>query len=73
MRTPLLETQIDSKAASDNVTKEVAAERLLQTKQPSGSFIEPSDIGSMVRFLCSDACAQVTGSTFTIDGAWTAQ
>lgn len=73
VRTALVETQIASHAREENVSEQDAAESILGEKQPSKTFIAPADVGAMVTFLCSDASAQITGSTFTIDGGWTAQ
>jgi len=73
VRTALVEAQISTKAQACSVSNEESAHMILQEKQPSLSFIEPADIGSMVTFLCSGAADQITGSTFTIDGGWTAQ
>jgi 3-hydroxybutyrate dehydrogenase len=73
VRTALVESQIESKADAESMSFEEAAESILREKQPSQSFIAPSDIGAMVIFLCSDASSQITGSMFTIDGGWTAQ
>ncbi len=73
VRTALVESQIATKARVESISIEEAAESILQEKQPSQSFIAPSDIGAMVTFLCSDAGSQITGSAFTIDGGWTAQ
>lgn len=72
-RTALMESQIAARAQAENISPEKSAELILQEKQPSKSFVEPADIGSMVTFLCSKASAQITGSAFTIDGGWTAQ
>jgi 3-hydroxybutyrate dehydrogenase len=73
VRTALVESQIESKADAESMSFEEAAESVLREKQPSQSFIAPTDIGAMVIFLCSDASTQITGSAFTIDGGWTAQ
>lgn len=71
--TELVESQIATRARSESISPEAAAESILQEKQPSQSFIAPADIGSMVTFLCSEASAQITGAAFTMDGGWTAQ
>ena len=52
---------------------EQEAVELVREKQSSLNFVAPADIGGLVGFLCSDAANQMTGSTLTIDGGWTAQ
>lgn len=37
-----------------------------------GRWAQPSEIGSVVAFLVSDAAAYITGSTLFVDGGWTA-
>jgi len=73
VRTQLIESQIQTKAEKMDVSIDTAATMILQDKQPSLNFVEPADIASLVVFLCSDAATQITGSTFTMDGGWTAQ
>lgn len=73
VRTALIESQIETLAETHGVDTKVAAETFLSEKQPSKNFVPPADIGAMVVFLCSRSGAQITGSTFTIDGGWTAQ
>lgn len=73
VRTELMEAQINDKAGAENISPESAAELIVGEKHPTRSFVSPSDIAAMVRFLCSDAGAQITGSAMTIDGGWTAQ
>ncbi len=73
VRTPLIETQLEARAKDEGITVEEMVRPFLEEKQPSGTFVPPADIGAVVFFLCSDAGAQITGSTFTIDGGWTAQ
>jgi NAD(P)-dependent dehydrogenase (short-subunit alcohol dehydrogenase family) len=36
-------------------------------------FGNPDEVGALVVYLCSDASGYVTGSSFTIDGGWSAQ
>lgn len=73
VRTPLVEKQIEEKAAAANSTLEEAAKLLLAEKQPSRSFVTPENLGDLTVFLCSDAGSQITGIALPIDGAWTAQ
>ena len=41
-------------------------------RQPTREFVRVEDIGALAVFLCSDAAAQITGTTHSIDGGWTA-
>jgi 3-hydroxybutyrate dehydrogenase len=71
--TPLVQTQIDELAARAGIAPEQAQTQLLSAKQPSGEFATPDQLGALVVFLCSDAASQISGSSMTVDGGWTAQ
>lgn len=71
--TPLVQQQIDARAAQENITVEVAKKNLLAEKQPSGEFVTPAQLGALAVFLCSDAAAQVRGAAWNMDGGWLAQ
>jgi len=69
--TPLVQQQIDKIAAEDGLSNDEARIKLLGEKEPTLQFTTPADIGEMVTFLCSDAAKNITGSSYTMDGAWT--
>jgi 3-hydroxybutyrate dehydrogenase len=71
--TPLVQKQIDAKAAAEKLSPEAARAALLGEKQPSGDFATPEQIGQTVLFLCSAAADQITGSAIALDGGWLAQ
>jgi len=71
--TPLVQKQIDAKAAAGKLSPEEAKMALLGEKQPSKEFTTPDQIGQTVLFLCSPAAEQITGSAISLDGGWTAQ
>ena len=71
--TPLVQKQVDARAAADGVDNEEAKRRLLGEKQPSLQFTTPEQLGEMAVFLCSDAAANVRGQAWSLDGGWTAQ
>lgn len=73
VRTPLVENQIAMRAEKSGLSIEEEASELLSEKQPSKTFTTPEDLGATAVYLCSDAAAQMTGSTLTLDGGWTAQ
>ena len=41
-------------------------------RQPSKEFATVEQMGGTCVFLCSDAAAQITGTTISVDGGWTA-
>jgi len=71
--TPLVQKQIDDRAAKEGISVQQASDELLLEKQPNARFATPEEIGAMVSYLCSDGARNVTGTTLSIDGAWTAQ
>jgi 3-hydroxybutyrate dehydrogenase len=71
--TPLVEKQIEERAARENISIDEAKGNLLADKQPSREFATPEQIGALVVFLCSDAAAQIRGAVLPVDGGWTAQ
>lgn len=73
VRTPLVEKQITALAAKDGVDQEAAARELLGEKQPSLQFVTPEQLGGTAVFLASDAAEQITGTTISVDGGWTAR
>jgi 3-hydroxybutyrate dehydrogenase len=71
--TPLVQKQIDERAAKEAIPVERARRELLAEKQPSLEFATPEQIGASVVFLCSEAAAQIRGAALPVDGGWTAQ
>ena len=73
VHTPLVQKQIDARAAQEGISAEDAARELLSEKQPSGRFTTVEEIAAAALFLCSPAAANLNGVCLPIDGAWTAQ
>jgi 3-hydroxybutyrate dehydrogenase len=71
--TPLVQSQIENLAKSQDLTLDEAKERLLSEKQPSKEFVTAEQIGQTVLFLCSEAGNQIRGTALNIDGGWLAQ
>jgi 3-hydroxybutyrate dehydrogenase len=71
--TPLVQKQVDDRAAREGISKEQAKKALVSEKQPSGEFVTPEDLGALAVFLCSPAANQVRGAAWNMDGGWAAQ
>lgn len=71
--TPLVQKQIDQKMAEHGLSLAQATAALLNEKQPSGQFVTAEQLGETVAFLASDAASQMTGTTLSVDGGWTAR
>jgi 3-hydroxybutyrate dehydrogenase len=71
--TPLVQKQIDDRAARDKISVDDAKRALLGEKQPSLQFTTPEQLGELAVFLCSAAADNVRGVAWAMDGGWTAQ
>ncbi|MBF6618434.1 3-hydroxybutyrate dehydrogenase [Pollutimonas thiosulfatoxidans] len=73
VRTALVEKQIQALAEKQGIDIEAAARELLSEKQPSLQFVTPQQLAGAAVFLASEAADQMTGTTLTLDGGWTAR
>ena len=71
--TPLVQAQIDARAAREALSAEAARHALLGEKTPSLEFVTPEQIGDLTVFLCSTAADEVRGVAWNVDGGWLAQ
>jgi 3-hydroxybutyrate dehydrogenase len=71
--TPLVQKQVDDRAAREGTSNEQAKKNLLSEKQPSGEFVTPEELGALAVFFCSPAANQVRGAAWNMDGGWVAQ
>ncbi len=71
--TPLLQKQVDAKAAANSWTNEQAKAALLGEKEPSLQFTTPDELGELAVFFCSPAGNNVRGVAWNMDGGWAAQ
>lgn len=73
VKTPLVEKQIADQAKAHGISEDRVVTEVLLKKQALKKLIEPSDIGELAKFLCSDAAQCMTGACISIDGAWSVQ
>src|SRR5690606_9223098 len=70
--TPLVEAQIPDTMKEYGMNRDEVIEKVMLERQPSKEFVTVEQLGDMAVFLCSDAGAQITGTTLSADGGWTA-
>ena len=70
--TPLVEAQIPDTMKEYSMSREDVIKDVMLTRQPSKEFATVEQMGGTTVFLCSDAAAQITGTTISVDGGWTA-
>jgi 3-hydroxybutyrate dehydrogenase len=70
--TPLVEAQIPDTMKEYGMDRETVIREVMLARQPSKDFATVEQLGGTAVFLCSDAAAQITGTTISVDGGWTA-
>lgn len=73
VRTPLVENQIADQARTRGIPVEDVVSKVMLEPAAIKRLIEPSEVGALAAFLCSDAASAITGATMTIDLGWTAR
>ena len=71
--TPLVQKQVDAKAAEHSISNAEATKLLLGEKEPSMQFTTPEELGGLAVFFCSPAANNVRGVAWNMDGGWAAQ
>ena len=70
--TPLVEAQIPDQMKVHNMDRDTVIREVMLTRQPSKQFATVEQLSGTTVFLCSEAAAQITGTTISVDGGWTA-
>ncbi|MFP1645518.1 3-hydroxybutyrate dehydrogenase [Pontitalea aquivivens] len=70
--TPLVEAQIPDQMKTHGMGRDEVIEKVMLDRQPSKQFATVEQLGGTAVFLCSPAADQITGTTISVDGGWTA-
>lgn len=73
VKTELVEKQITAIAEAKNISEEQATEAEFFRLQASKQFVDAKDVAAAAIYLASDSAKQITGTSLSIDGGWTAQ
>jgi 3-hydroxybutyrate dehydrogenase len=69
--TPLVEKQIPDTMKARNMSEQQVKDMLLAS-QPTREFVTVEQVAGLAVYLASDIAAQITGTTVSMDGGWTA-
>lgn len=72
VRTPLVEKQIADQARAHGISEDEVIEKIMLTRSHVKRLIEPEEVAELVLFLTGPASASMSGTSYPIDGAWTA-
>jgi 3-hydroxybutyrate dehydrogenase len=72
VRTPLVTAQLADQAATHGLSESEVLDKVLLEPVAVKRLIEPAEVAELVALLCGPASASITGSSFVLDGGWTA-
>ena len=72
VRTPLVEKQIADQALAHGIPESEVVQRIMLEPVAVKRLVEPAEVAALSLFLCGPAAASVTGTSFVMDGGWTA-
>ena len=72
VRTALVEKQISDQARTHGIPEAEVISRIMLEPVAVKRLVEPDEVAALALFLCGPASASVSGTSFSMDGGWTA-
>ena len=72
VRTPLVEGQISDQAHNHGIAESEVLDDVLLARTPVKRLVEPDEVAALVAFLCGPGSDSINGSSYLMDGGWTA-
>ncbi|HET7802449.1 MAG TPA: 3-hydroxybutyrate dehydrogenase [Humibacillus xanthopallidus] len=72
VRTALVEKQIADQARTHGIPEAEVIAKVMLEPVAVKRLVEPEEVAALALFLCGPASASVSGTSFSMDGAWTA-
>ena len=73
VRTPLVEKQIAAQAEVHGIPADEVVEKIMLTEPAVKRLVEPAEVADLAVFLCGPGMSFANGSSFVLDGGWTAR
>ena len=73
VRTPLVEKQISDQARLHDIPPEQVISDIMLTEPVIKRLIEPAEVAELMAYLCSPAASFANGSSWVLDGGWSAR
>ena len=73
VRTPLVERQIADQARVHGIPESQVLESVLLAESAVKRLVEPEEVADLVLWLAGPKSAMATGTSFTLDGGWSAK
>jgi len=73
VRTPLVEKQIADQARVHGIPESDVVEKVMLTESAIKRLLEPHEVADLVAWLCGPNSGMVTGTSYVMDGGWTAR
>ena len=72
VRTPLVEGQVADQARAHGIDESEVLDTVLLARTPVRRLVEPDEVAHLVAFLCGPGSDSVNGTSYLMDGGWTA-